>query len=203
MNRMIKIRPLLVALVAISVLTTSCGGGGDGSEADGPRVTDPAIVATSTPIGNAVVYSIKQDGSVSASGSASSVTVPAGPTLTGGGTTTASQPGTYTIEPNDTCQAIADSHEITLDQLLAANRTANCTALRIGDTLKIPSAASSNATPRAGSGSSGKTYTVASGDNCQAIANANDVTLPALLSANPAINNDCTNIDVGDVLKIP
>lgn len=207
MNRMTNLRPILVATAALSLLMAACGGGGGGDEADGPRVTDPEIVATSTPIGNAVLYTIKQDGSVSASGAASSVTVPAAPTLTGGGVTnTEQQPGSYTVESNDTCAGIAEAHELTVEQLLAANRVVDCDNLRIGDVLRIPIAPNSATTPRAGgreTGDSGKTYTVAAGDNCSAIADANGVSLDALLAANPAINSDCTNIDIGDVLKIP
>lgn len=207
MNRMSFFRPLGLAAGAFALLATACGGGGGDGEAEGPRVTDPAIVATATPIGNTVLYTIKQDGSVSASGAASSVTVPAGPTLTGGGsTTTQQQPGSYTVESNDTCAAIAEAHELTIDQLLAANRVINCDNLRIGDVLRIPVAPNSASTPRSGgrdTGTSGNTYTVASGDNCSAIADAHGVSVDALLSANPSIDSDCTNIDVGDVLNIP
>ncbi len=209
MNRMTNPRLATVfACSAIALLAAACGGGGGAEEGDGPRVSDPAKVSTSTPLANAVLYTIKQDGSVSASGAASSVTVPAGPTLTGGGTSQVAQSGSYTVESNDTCAAIANSHDISVDQLLAVNRTINCNNLRIGDVLKIPASATVAATPRAGStatggGGGGKTYTVASGDSCSAIATANGVTVPALLAANPAINTNCTNLDIGDVLRIP
>jgi LysM repeat protein len=206
-------RSLVYAFAGATLLFAACGGGGgDDGAGKGPRATDPAKVATSTPISNAVLYSIKQDGSVSASGSAASATVPAqtpqaGVTATGGTTSTG---GSYTVESGDTCAAIAQSHDISVDALLAANRTINCNNLRIGDSLKIP-ASTTAATPRPGTtpkpgttpSSGGKTYVVESGDNCQAIADANGISLSALLSANPSIDSGCTNIKPGQSLKIP
>ncbi|MEP7216626.1 MAG: LysM peptidoglycan-binding domain-containing protein [Anaerolineaceae bacterium] len=52
-------------------------------------------------------------------------------------------------------------------------------------------------------GSTAKTYTVKSGDTCGAIAIANNITLQQLLTANNKSEDDCTKLQVGDVLKLP
>jgi LysM repeat protein len=52
-------------------------------------------------------------------------------------------------------------------------------------------------------GTGGKTYTVKSGDNCSTIAEAQGVTLKALLDANKMTEDDCTRLDIGKELKIP
>jgi LysM repeat protein len=44
--------------------------------------------------------------------------------------------------------------------------------------------------------------TVKSGDTCSAIASGNGVSVADLLSANPSVNAGCTNLAVGQVLKI-
>ena len=48
----------------------------------------------------------------------------------------------------------------------------------------------------------GRTYTVAPGDFCAAIAQANGVSIEAILAANPAVNSGCTNLQVGQVLNL-
>lgn len=52
-------------------------------------------------------------------------------------------------------------------------------------------------------GGSAKTYVVKSGDTCGAIAIANNITLQQLLTANNKSEDDCTKLQVGDVLKLP
>ena len=190
--------------LAVALFAAACGDdGGDDGAGKGPRVTDPAKVASSTPIANAILYTIRQDGSVSASGGAGTASVPAGTVKAG---TTPAQGGSYTVKSGDNCASIASNHNVTLEALLAANRliAANCGNLKIDDILKIPAAATTAATPRAGTtASSGKSYTVAAGDNCQKIADSHTVTVAALLAANPSINANCSNINVGQTLKIP
>ncbi|KAF8145192.1 hypothetical protein K438DRAFT_1444824, partial [Mycena galopus ATCC 62051] len=44
------------------------------------------------------------------------------------------------------------------------------------------------------------TYIVESGDTCYAIASANGLTVAQLLSYNPSINADCTNLAIAEVL---
>lgn len=57
--------------------------------------------------------------------------------------------------------------------------------------------------PNSTTASAAKTYTVASGDTCSGIAAKNSISLDELLKANRTIDGGCTNIHVGDVLKIP
>ncbi len=52
-------------------------------------------------------------------------------------------------------------------------------------------------------GGAAKTVTVKSGDTCGAIATANNITLQQLLTANNKSEDDCTRLQVGDVLKLP
>src|SRR5262245_33210258 len=86
----------LLLLVVLGV--AGCGGGG--GEGNGPRVTDPAMVPTSTPITNPVIYRASGD-VVSVEGATS--TVRAG----SGGSTPTSQNRTHTVAAGDTCAGIA------------------------------------------------------------------------------------------------
>ena len=65
---------------------------------------------------------------------------------------------------------------------------------------RTTTAGTGSATP---GGAVAKTYTVKSGDTCGAIASANNVTLQQLLTANNKSEDDCTKLQVGDVLKLP
>ncbi len=61
-------------------------------------------------------------------------------------------------------------------------------------------------TPGAGTptpGGNGRTYTVAEGDTCFSIAQANGVALEQLLRANNLTEDDCTRLAVGQQLRIP
>jgi LysM repeat protein len=68
------------------------------------------------------------------------------------------------------------------------------------------SATAANRTPGATTtgtvGPAGATYTVQPGDNCGVIAEAENVTVADLQRLNPAINAECTNLEVGQVLKL-
>jgi len=46
------------------------------------------------------------------------------------------------------------------------------------------------------------TYTVAAGDFCASIAQKNNLSIEALLSANPSVNSGCTNLQAGQVLNL-
>jgi len=63
-----------------------------------------------------------------------------------------------------------------------------------------PPAPGTGAPPKAAPG--GVTHTVASGEFCASIAQANGVTVAALLAANPSVNSGCTNLQVGQVLNL-
>jgi LysM repeat protein len=199
----------VAGVLLASLVLAGCNGGDDG-EGQGGRVVDPARVPSSTPIQNPTLYKISGD-QVSTSGGPPVAVTPTGGSATGGGS------GSYVVKSGDTCGSIASKFNITVEELLRANRTidSDCTNLRIDDTLRIPSAVgTSTATPRAGttatagsrtptpgSGSS-RTYTVRSGDTCGAIAGNQGVEVSALIAAN-GLNPDCTDLQIGQVLRIP
>lgn len=54
-----------------------------------------------------------------------------------------------------------------------------------------------------GTPGTGKTYTVKSGDTCGAIAEANGITLAALLAANNLTEAACSTLAIGQILKLP
>jgi LysM repeat protein len=99
----------------------------------------------------------------------------------------------YTVVSGDTCSAIATKFGVTAAAIITANPAINsgCTNLQIGQILCIPG------------GSCSQSYTVVSGDTCSAIATKFGVTVSAIISANPAINSGCTNLQIGQVLCIP
>lgn len=205
--QLVTARTLILIPLAAALFFVACGGGGDDGAGTGSRVTDPAKVQTSTPITNAVLFTVLQDGSISASGLPDPATPRAG-TPVNGGTTTTSGIKTHTVASGESCTVIAGQYNISSDDLLKANRfiDANCSNLKIGDELKIPSPATPGVTPRPGTttttGGGGNTYTVAAGDSCSSIATSKGITVPTLLSLNPAINTDCTNLKIGQVVKL-
>ena len=189
----------LLATVAFTALFAACGGGStDPNAGKGEAITDPARVRTATPIQNYVTYLIRPDGSISSSGGA--------PTTSANlGTPTPVPAGSYTVQANDTCGAIATKYNITVDALKKANRTIDdgCTNLHAGDVLKIPSAqptaaaGTPGATPKPGG-----TYIVKSGDTCSSIAATLGVDVAKLISAN-GIDADCKNLQAGQALTVP
>jgi LysM repeat protein len=200
---------LLGAALLGGVALVACGGGGGGENGQGERVTDPAEVPSSTPIGQGAPqkYEIHQDGSLVISGG-----TPVSGTVSTGGTPTG-QGNTYTVASGDTCGAIADAHGITVDQLIAANRAAinqDCTNLTVGDELRIPSAGAATATPRTTAGGAAtptpragsRTYTVRAGDTCADIAANQGVSVSDLIALN-GLDEGCTTLQVGQELKIP
>ncbi len=189
--------------VFVALALAACGGGGTDEPGNGPRVTDPAVVPSSTPIQNPVLYQIRGD-TVSTTGAVGTTT----PVTTAGG---ASGQQKYTVVPGDTCGAIAVKYGITAADLIKTNRTidANCSNLHAGDILTIPAPAAGSTTtggtgptptPRPGAA---KTYKVVSGDTCGAIAASFGVELSKLLAANPTINANCTNLAAGQTVNIP
>ncbi|MCC7366641.1 MAG: LysM peptidoglycan-binding domain-containing protein [Dehalococcoidia bacterium] len=195
----------LMAVMAAGLVLVACGGGGETAEGDGQRVTDPALVPTSTPIQNPMVYKISGD----------TIQILGGPTLT---TTAGTAPAgngrkEYEVQPGDTCSAIAANLGVTLDALLKANRTidANCANISPGQKLVVPSAATATSTTGTGTGtnrtptpsSDAKEYTVADGDTCGGIAASLGTTIEGLRGANPSIDADCSNLQPGQTLRVP
>jgi LysM repeat protein len=197
----------VLLILAVAASSAACGGGSPatGSKAGQP-ITDPARVPSSTPIGTGgVLYQIRADGRVDASGGATT-------TVVAGATTLAANSKTYTVASGDTCGAIDAKFGITLDELKRSNRLIDdsCSNLHAGDVLKIPGAAAATTTAAAGTtpgptakpGASGGTYVVASGDTCDGIAKAKGVTVAALIAAN-GIDANCQGLKIGQTIKIP
>lgn len=187
-------------LVSALLLVAAACGGNASSKGSGARVTDPAKVPSSTPIGDGATRYLIQGDAVSVSGGT--------PAVLSGIPGTPAPAATYTVKSGDTCAAIAAQFKITTDDLLKNNRTidSGCTNLHAGDTLRIPAS-----TPAAGSTTTlgtaptprptGKSYTVVSGDTCDAIARSYGVDLQKLIAANGNIN--CTKLQIGQVVNIP
>ena len=192
---MTVIRVSTVALVTAIIFIAGCGGdASDPTAGKGPKITDPALVPTATPLNAEIIYHIQGD-VVNITGGAS--------TKIATGSPTPASASTYSIQPGDTCADIATRYNITVDALLKANRTvtADCTNIKAGETLKIPAPVSGTAsgpTPRP----SGKEYTTRAGDTCAGIAASYNVEVAKLITAN-GLNADCTNLKIGQVVRIP
>ncbi len=192
-NRWMGGRAALAA--ALVALLAACGGG-NGDDGGGGRITDPAKVATATPIQGAPLFRIRGD----------TVQAPDGATTVRPGTPSPGAGRTYKVLPGDTCEAIGRKHGVTAAQIIEANRAINegCTNLREDQEIRIPGQA---ATPLPGATStptlqSGRTYTVVAGDNCFDIAAAHNVSSETLITLNN-LDPGCTTLKIGQVLKIP
>ncbi|MFN8508282.1 MAG: LysM peptidoglycan-binding domain-containing protein [Dehalococcoidia bacterium] len=195
---------LLFATGMVAFVAGACGGGGDdGTQGGGTRITDPAKVASSTPIQNPLLYQIKGD-TVSTSGGATATVQPG--TNAGGATPTRTGAQTYKVVAGDTCSTIATKFNVSVDALLRANTriNADCSNLTVDDQLRIPSAPTT--VPVVGGSAtakpSGKTYKVVSGDTCDSIARANGVDVGKLISLN-GLDANCTRLQIGQTLNLP
>ncbi|KAG7441628.1 uncharacterized protein BT62DRAFT_1011428 [Guyanagaster necrorhizus] len=100
----------------------------------------------------------------------------------------------YTVQLGDTCDAISAAQNVSTYQLAEVNTNINvgCTNLVLGEVLCL--------------GIIGQdctdTYVVVSGDNCVAIAAAENTTYDVLLANNPNVDSTCTNIYPGEVLCV-
>ncbi|UAL48836.1 LysM peptidoglycan-binding domain-containing protein [Sutcliffiella horikoshii] len=117
---------------------------------------------------------------------------------------------TYTIKAGDSLSIIAREHQTTLANLLKLNPSIkDVNRIYIGQKINVaapnstapsqpvtPAPSPSQPAPKA------STYTIKSGDNLSSVANRHGVTLNALLSANPSIQN-ANRIYVGQVINIP
>ncbi len=185
---------------AAFLLTLAACGGGSPSKGSSARVTDPAKVPSSTPIGDGVTRYLIAGDTVSVAGG-----TPAA--LSSGIAGTPAPAATYTVKSGDTCSGIASQFKIAVADLLKNNRTidAGCTNLHAGDTLRIPASTPVGGSTTLGSGPTprptGKSYTVASGDTCDAIARSYGVDLQKLIAANG--NIDCGRLQIGQLVNIP
>lgn len=189
--------PIVAACLLTAALGFACGDGGEsGTEAPDLSAIPSATLPASLPE----------------------------PQIIGGG---AVQPGggnTYTIRDGDTLATIAERLGITLEALRTANPGIDAGALRVGDTINLPSDAEAPPpateapepedepteapapteaapVPTNTPSSLGQTYTVQAGDIPVTIAEQFGITVEQLLAANPQL--DPRNLQVGDVLIIP
>ena len=122
---------------------------------------------------------------------------------------------TYTVKAGDTFKGIAESHGLSLIELLDANPS----LLQVGSTLTIPgrvsiaeppggSGVEASTQPQGASGGSTseaagtRTHTVKVGDTLTAIAIKYNTTVDAIMAVNPQITNR-NIIFEGQVIKIP
>jgi lysozyme len=116
-------------------------------------------------------------------------------------------PSTYTIKWGDWLNKIAAEHGVTIQALLAANPGLNPNLIYPGQVINIPAgdgstSSSSSASSAASSASSTpSTYTVQRGDWIYAIARKFNVSVAALLAANPGIRPNL--LYPGQQLNIP
>ena len=100
---------------------------------------------------------------------------------------------TYTVVKGDSLYSIAKKYNTTVDAIKDLNNLSS-NLLNIGQTLKIPTSATSEDT------SNYKTYTVVSGDSLYSIAKKYNTTVDAIND----LNNLSSNLlNIGQTLKIP
>lgn len=187
----------MIGLGLVVVAASACFGGGDGGgTGEGGRgaLTDPASVPTATPSAGEVVFVIGPGG----------ISAPDGDSTAGPAATPSVSGSTYTVQSGDTCADIAARFGITFDDLRAANPIIDegCRNLRPEQVLRIPPPAAGAPTPAPGGGT-GNTYIIEPGDTCGSIAAAHGVTLEAFLAINGLTEDDCTNLQVGEIVRIP
>ena len=101
----------------------------------------------------------------------------------------------YTIQAGDTLYAIARSHNLSLDDLIKANPGLNPYMIMVGHVICIPVPAPPVTCPE------GTPYTIVSGDSFYRIARSKNVSLDALLEANPGLDPD--KLVIGRTICIP
>jgi LysM repeat protein len=106
----------------------------------------------------------------------------------------------YTVKAGDSLGSIAVRFNTTLQAILNANPTiTNKNTIVVGQVVFVPSSSGGTSIPSTGGG---PTYTVQKGDTLSSIASKHQVSLSALLSANPQITN-MNQIVAGEVITLP
>ncbi|KAL7937883.1 carbohydrate-binding module family 50 protein [Trichoderma chlorosporum] len=116
-------------------------------------------------------------------------------------TATAAYPckSTYTIQPDDTCQSVSESHKVATFYLMQANNLpgfpgppsviATGSASVTAPVTPIPTNLAPNTTRNCG-----KYYKVVGGDDCASISASQGISLNDLLFLNPMVNSTCGNL---------
>ena len=102
----------------------------------------------------------------------------------------------YTIKAGDTLYSLARQYNTTVQAILDANPGLDPRSLQVAQRICIPGAGGTGPCP------GGTLYTIRAGDTLNAIARRNNITLNALLAANPQIKNP-DMISVGQQICIP
>ena len=102
----------------------------------------------------------------------------------------------YTIKAGDTIYNLAPRFNVTVDAIIRANPGINPNNLQIGQVICIPAAA-----PPTPSCPNGFLYTIKAGDTLYNLALQYNVTVQAIIAANPGINPN--NLQIGQVICIP
>ena len=102
-------------------------------------------------------------------------------------------PKTHVVREGETLFIIAEQYGLTLEALIEANPGINPRLITVGQEINIPN--------QNNEGNSSKTHIVKEGENLSIIAEQYEVTLVALIEANPGINPRL--IVVGQGINIP
>ena len=102
----------------------------------------------------------------------------------------------YTIRPGDTLYVIAINNGTTVEAIMAINPGINPNNLQIGQVICIPTMATP--TPPC---PNGFLYTIRAGDTLFTLGQRFNVSVQAIINANPGINPN--NLQIGQVICIP
>lgn len=113
------------------------------------------------------------------------------------------RPDEYVIQPGDTLWQIAIANDVTLEALLDANPELNPYALSIGATVRIPTSGTPSLLkdPRDRNPQTGGEYVIQAGDDLWGVSRRYNVSMEALLAANP--NLDPYALTIGQTVLIP
>ena len=175
-----------------ALLAAACSGGSDES------TPTPGPDATSTPAPTATPLATIPEPIIVVGDGAS-----------GGGTAT-EEAATYIVESGDTLGGIADRFGVDIEVIQAANDL-DGVDIFVGQELTIPrsgsTAPTSTSTPEPGATtappSGVDTYTVQPGDTAFGIALEFDTTVEALAAANDMTEDEITDLQIGQVLRLP
>lgn len=176
----------------VALLAAACSNGND----DATPTAGPGV--TSTPAPTATPFATVPD---------PIIVVGDGSSGTGGATEEAA---TYVVESGDTLGGIADRFGVDIEVIQEANNL-DGVDIFVGQELTIPRSGSgaptSTSTPAPGSTttppSGVDTYTVQPGDTAFGIALEFDTTVEALAAANDMTEDEITDLQIGQVLRLP